>query len=42
MNERDRLERYYLREQKRVYGWAVVIMIVLGLGALGARLLFPH
>jgi hypothetical protein len=42
MNEEHRVERALLRRQQRCLGWTVLIMLILSLGALVARLLFPH
>jgi hypothetical protein len=42
VNEEHRIERAMMRRQQRVIGWVVLAMLLLGVGALVARLWFPH
>jgi hypothetical protein len=42
VNEDHRIERAMMRRQQRVIGWMVLVMILLGTGALVARLMFSH
>ena len=42
MNEEHRIEQVMLRRQQRRMGWMVLAMMLMGIGALVARLMFPH
>jgi hypothetical protein len=41
-NDRNRIERKFLRTQNKALGWALIAMVILAVGALCAQMIFGH